>query len=334
MPGKWIEYGWNSPSTLFARDHSEALEKSPFDGAVLRVLADRSEGEQSRALSRQTFSPELLDADALSAAVDDMRATRFSRMKDSFLQMVASPVLDWFDPRWEVALGNVRALARAASDAGVRGLMLDLEDYAQSGLWSYKKMSEKSAKARSRNEYAARIREVGLQMIQAIESELPAPYLLCLLGPSFSLIEELHGLLMAFYDGMLEAASDGTVFSDGAEQVYGKKDRKGFVELRKQVMEEAAETSAVPDRYRRHVRLAPAVWIDYWSHEKGWHSQQTQLNYYTPQEFEDTCVWALEAADDYAWVYSQKPNWYQPDMPQSYVQALLRSKERAQRTAL
>jgi len=45
--------------------------------------------------------------------------------------------------------------------------------------------------------------------------------------------------------------------------------------------------------------------------------------------FEHNLYYALKTADEYAWIYSEKPNWWTGDnVPEGYLDALIRAKKK------
>src|SRR2546430_17666095 len=50
---KLIEFGWDMPSMTWLRDHSQALQQTPFDGVVLDLQSDATGAMDEQQLSLQ-----------------------------------------------------------------------------------------------------------------------------------------------------------------------------------------------------------------------------------------------------------------------------------------
>jgi len=216
---KLIEYGWDVPDTAFVRAHVAEMEEVPFDGVVIRVFAKPGVADQ---LGWRTFSKQKIKPEEYEHAIADLRATKFTRFKDNFIQVIAYPGdVDWFDPEWSAVAQNAACLARIAKQGRCAGIMFDPEHYSEHHIWNY---STRPA-GHSFEEYAAKVKERGKEFIRAINKEFPRITILTLYGPSLPYLQSQpdglekadYGLLAAFYDGMCEAASPGTVIVDGYE---------------------------------------------------------------------------------------------------------------------
>ncbi len=55
----------------------------------------------------------------------------------------------------------------------------------------------------------------------------------------------------------------------------------------------------------------------------GWNTQDFAKNYFQPAEFTAAVRAALATADEYVWVYTEKPRWWTAaELPPAYVEAL------------
>jgi hypothetical protein len=62
-----------------------------------------------------------------------------------------------------------------------------------------------------------------------------------------------------------------------------------------------------------------------------WTAKDPEKNYFRPGHFETVVRKALDAADEYVWIYSETPRWWTPeggrkDLPDAYDRALRRAK--------
>ena len=65
----------------------------------------------------------------------------------------------------------------------------------------------------------------------------------------------------------------------------------------------------------------------------GWDEQDVSKNYFTPEVFESVVRKALDTADEYVWIYTEKPRWWSDkggpqNLPAAYDAALRRARQR------
>lgn len=323
---KMIEWGWDQPDTAYLRAHIAEMERTPFDGVILGARAWTKDGPVY--FSHENWGRRRFTQAELQSAMEDLRATRFRRFTDSFLRMTVTPGdVDWFDPEFDNVVENARLLAKVAAAGRLRGFMFDVEMY-QAPVFTYR--GQKHAADKSFAEYAAQVRARGRQFMRAIESEMAAPVVMMTFGPSLlhqtpqdRLQDMGYGLLPAFVDGMLDAAGPQTLIVDGYEGAYPFRDTAQFDAARQAFATTAAKFSAVPDLYRKHMRLAFGLYMDQGWNSVGWFVDEPEKNRLSPIEFEYALHRALAATDRYVWVYSEQPNWWTGErLPPGYAEAV------------
>ncbi|MDH7603166.1 MAG: hypothetical protein QHI38_13590 [Armatimonadota bacterium] len=325
---KIIEYGWDVPDTSYLREHIREMEKIPFDGVVFKM---NPRGFPGREFGWRAFSRERFDFEHMKPNIDDLKATKFRRFRDNFVQLTVYPGdVDWFDPEWSNIAHNCALLARAARLAGCKGIMFDPEAYGKP-IWQYNAFDQELKKAHTFNQYACQVRLRGREFMAAINAEYPDITLLCLFGPSTGTVnwaeikpeDSGFGLLRYFFQGMLDVASPGTVIIDGWESSYGYKELKKFVRARKAMLEEASAFYDNPKKFAQHVRCGFGLWIDYDWRNHGWSYEDLTKNYFSPEAFQEALAAALQVTDEYVWVYSEELRWWNPcKAPEAYIRAL------------
>jgi hypothetical protein len=145
------------------------------------------------------------------------------------------------------------------------------------------------------------------------------------------LSEISYGLLAPFLDGMLEAARGRTRLVDGYELSYGFLNPRQFDEARQLVEEGVRPIVGVPGAYRKRLRLAFGIWLDYDWRRRGWSAEEPSRNYLSPERLETVVVAALRASDEYVWIYGETPRWWgstKPEarVPDGYVSAIRRAR--------
>ena len=223
---------------------------------------------------------------------------------DNFLPIVLSAAqsaagLNWFDDeRWRIVAQNFAVVAQIAAAGGLKGLILDPEHY---NYCLFRYADQRQQVDRPFADYVGVARQRGREVMTAIAAHLPKAVLLsqCL----YPAVERARGkrledtgysLLPAFYDGLLEAMPAGAFLVDGYEPAYAFKERRQFLEGYRRIRRDAVDLSAVPDRYRQHVKAGFGLWLDY----------RQKLEHFTPAEFRQAVSAALEVSDGYVWIYS------------------------------
>ena len=135
-----------------------------------------------------------------------------------------------------------------------------------------------------------------------------------------------YGLLADFVDGVLDACTKETTLVDAWEFSYPYKERKQFEQAYATITKKALGWTAVPMKYKAHVRAGFGIWMDH--KRKGWDVADFSKNYFSPAGFETAVRSALEVSDGYVWIYSERPKWWTKEMlPQAYVQALAKARK-------
>lgn len=334
---KLIEYGWDVPTTEAVRKNIAKMEEIPFDGIVMYVSYKTGDKDNLAMLPWQTFSRTRFKPEQYEHAIADIKATKFKRFKDNFIGLIAMPGdVDWFDDEWSSVAFNAGCLAKVAKQSGCKGIMFDPEHYGKYPIWAYTQFDPKNQAAHTFEEYYAKIKERGKEFMRAIDAEYPGIVILTLYGPCLPYIQAPkgdlkladYGLLMAFYDGMIEVASPKTTIIDGFECSYGYRTPEPFDEGRKIVMERAKAMSTSQKDYDKHIRMGYGIWADNGGAPQGWHPDDFTKNYYSPEGLRASLAYALERSDGYVWVYSERLRWWgDRNAPQPYIDALALAKK-------
>jgi hypothetical protein len=334
---KLLEWGWDEPDTAFLRQNILEMEKTPFDGCVFGVRHGPANAAGSftwQFWGRRGFT----QAD-LADAFADLRALRPRRFSESLLRVNVTPGdVDWFDDGFSAIVANARLAGEMARAGQARGVVLDVEQY-QGQLFDYR--ARKPASSRSWDACAAQARLRGREIMSAFQEGYPGLTVFLSFGHSLPwvlsdrgrrpLSEISYGLLAPFLDGMLEAARGRTRLVDGYELSYGFLDPRQFDQARQLVEEGVRPIVGVPGAYRKRLRLAFGIWLDYDWRRRGWSAEEPSRNYLSPERLETVVVAALRASDEYVWIYGETPRWWgstKPEarVPDGYVSAIRRAR--------
>lgn len=337
---KLIDYGWGSPDTAYYRAHLRELEKIPFDGIVLSAMKLKGNDPPDNMGWCAFGSDARFTEQDCQHAIDDLKAAKSKRFTDNFIQVVSSGNVDWFDPGWPHIATNVALLARIAKQGRCKGIMLDAEQYDRFGMWTYGTLPQKLKAAHSFEEYQAKVRERGREFIRAINQEYRNLSILMLFGPSLTYRAQGEGalkntgysLLAPFCDGMAEAATSNTTLIDGYEFAYSYRTPDEFAQGRRTILS-SIDKSLNPQALGKRLRVGFGIWADYDSLKRGWHPEDFSKNYFTPAQLRASLHHALNASDQYVWVYSERLRWWDGTAPKEYIEALALAKKGPAQTA-
>jgi hypothetical protein len=122
---------------------------------------------------------------------------------------------------------------------------------------------------------------------------------------------------------------------DGYELAYfHNKDISTFAAVRRIITDSLLPIVADPAAYRRRFSVSFGLFMDFDPRGRAWDGTDGSRNYYTPAEFGASVRAALEAADEYVWIYSQTPRWWSEsgrpvNLPEGYAEALRKAQREA-----
>lgn len=322
---KLIHYGWDTMDERQLEQAVGRLQHLPFDGLSVR----------NRTYIHTFHNRAGLDEKSVGAAVAAMSRIEWGKFTDNFVNMFAGAHSQWFnDEAWADdghIIRNVRTLARMARAGRCRGIIFDPEfiTFAQqrrAGPWNYEHQALHTS--RSFDEYRVMVRRRAVQIIDAIEAELPNPTFLTLFWGQYGfrdlamdtdpkLVKEVlggeeYGLLHDFFLGLLEGADEGTKIVDGNEPSYYANSAEAFQEANEFTHEKMLNLvpAELHDKYRAQVSIGHAIYVDVHSNTRESHYISTYL---TREEralkMERIVYLALQHSDRYVWFYAQKPRY-------------------------
>ncbi|MFN5850484.1 MAG: discoidin domain-containing protein [Pirellulaceae bacterium] len=142
----------DAPTARYLAEHPEYLANHPFDGVTIPILIDgdytRSQGLVSQnqfALHEIGMTSLPIPWEAVADAVEDLRRVRWGHCTDNFLWYGVSnfpnmrsedgdrayPVDPDSSDHWKTVVGNAAIGARVAREAGLRGFLVDTEQYTK-----------------------------------------------------------------------------------------------------------------------------------------------------------------------------------------------------------
>ena len=333
-PPMIINLAWSSPDTRYLRLNVEKWEKLPFTGTVVFASNNAPPGGNNNASTGennatwQVFFKNRIAPSAVDAAIADLQATKFTRSKDNFLEVISwlrgRQHFDWYDDEWwAIVLHNIEQVARIAKQGGCRGILLDMEEYG-CPFWSWGGTRPHFA-LKSKDTYKDKTWEAteqlcyerGIEFLQALNKGFPNCPIWTLYAYSHielkdDMSEAGNGLYAAFFDGWLEGSDAGTYFIDGCEGSYRFDHTNPFVKLREVVTDTALKYTRDPDLYQAKVRVGFGLYMDMYNYANShpWYPDRPEDNYMTPQHLEKAVRCALKIGDGYVWIYNEHPSWW------------------------
>lgn len=347
---KLIEYGWDAPTAEFFRQHIKQMEKSPFDGIIIKLDAGKK-------VFKKTSYPET----AFIQNRKDLAATTTSKLTNNFVLMWSTMEKgwDWFsDTDWTTAESNIRNFAKTAKVAGFKGIALDPETYGESP-WYYKDQLQHDSK--TFEEYQQQVRKRGAQFMRILQTTQPhmEVFTLGLLSWMKGLLAETtdpiklqsrlvnddYGLWPAFVNGMLDAVQSDSDIIDGHEQAYYLYRAAWFDRIREIIRKDARVLvdKVNQAKYDRHVKIGQAVYVDLVLDLFEKPTNSTNNNWYgvrmphflSPNQrlklLEHNTYHGLRTADQYVWIRSENMDWWQNRIPKGAEDAIRRAKAKIQK---
>ncbi len=330
---KLIHHGWGFPTATYVAQNIRSMEKMPVDGLAVRIDND---------YSRYVMSDQPVSYETFKANLQPLIGLNSSTLKYNFVIVHSTPVGDIYDDnKWNVTINNFANLAKAAKETGLQGIFFDNEEYFGATMMYPDNCANHTVKECQEQ---ARVR--GKQIMEAIINEwsnveliaLHGPYLsenktadyLDSVGIPYNNVAWANELKSSFVIGMVEAVvGTNALLIDGGE-IYQARTLKNFQDIKYWQKEGMAKESD----------LIPTALKPYWSKNVsssfGIYDQPLpglgiEMNV---NDWESTITNAMQVADDYVWLYSEKYDWWNighpsTPIPQDWIDATIRAKNNA-----
>lgn len=296
----------------------DAWERVPLDGISLAIKLKSPDGVaigfnnvmNDPAWQREWFKEEL----------EIIKRCSSRNLKRNFLTTFWTPHrrLKWDDESaWNNFAGSLATLAWLAKEGGAQGILIDHEDYSESRQFYMAKDEQDFAK------YAALARRRGAQMMRAMATEYPSITLLSFwfLSLDSSILNDTNPLAAceaagdlwpSFFNGMLDALPPAARLIDGNEHGYRyRAERNDFYLAAWRIHNRALALVAPENRqkYRLQVLAGFGLYLDMYTNEKDspWYFEELDGSRLNRLRF--NFAQALDAAQEYIWVYGEKMDW-------------------------
>ena len=319
---KLIQLGWDMVDTAFVREHLVEMETScPFNGIVLMAFGKRIDGSLASPL--RAWDDAVWDHDSFQPAINDLKACNFVQFTDNFACLNCTPgTLAWDDDTgWKTLSDKASIMAWVCKEGGLKGIFLDIESYGEN------QFQYKAAKNRSFSETAALARLRGEQVMNAFAAEYPSMTLLstflaslCMEAgqtayPEDVLATHQYGLWPSFINGLLDALPPEMTLVDGNQGGYYLEPPQYYSQARlMRSLTGPALALIAPEnkkKYHAQMQIAFGIYLDMFinpegsSDYRGPNQGGTRLDH-----LRDNMSAAVEASDQYIWVYGEQCKWW------------------------
>ena len=325
-------YGSSPVATpSFIRTHRDFLDARPFDGIAVYLRTP----DLSLNVSATVLSDTIVSYAEIAGVLAPIRKLEFRNLRENFAAVVGGRPPDFMED-WSRPIANFAHLARAAREAGLKGIYFDNETYQAP--WADHPRGVRHG-AKSLQEYQDQARLRGRQVMEAMVSQFPDITVIFLHGPYISepkapsplffqwqSSNELHG---PFFAGFVEGAGARATVVDGGE-LYHLRTEEQFresLEWRKTHLASADVNCAfLPPPLR-------ALWEDRVSIGFGIIDRPFKGEGMDPGILETTLARALSRAERYVWLYIEGPTFLSPPdkggAPEAWVEAVQRGRSEA-----
>lgn len=318
---KFIAHGWDlldvTPEEVLA--HADAFDRTALDGVTLMVNDTLADGRQISHMRVMNDPP--WPRDQLQGKIKTFQEiVKHPSLRESFISSWWAPQkrLAWTDDAaWANFATNMATVAWLAKQGGLRGILVDGEDYPQTE--QYRRLAGDP----SYDETAALARKRGAEVFGAIFKEYPdvtflSFWLLSQNVADFSAPEPIVAakargdLWVWFLNGMLDVMPAGAKFVDGNECAYHYEAEKQDFFRSASELHTAALGLVAPEnrrKYRAQACAGSGHYLDAYINPTNspWYfgpRDGSRLNH-----FRANLVQATAAADEYLWIYGEQKAW-------------------------
>lgn len=318
---KYIAHGWDllavTPEEVLA--HADAFDRTAIDGVTLMIRQRLGDG---RTISHSSVMTDpLWPRDELKGHIATFREiVKHPSLKESFLSSWWAPRkrLAWTDDAaWRTFAANMGTIAWLAKEGGLRGVLVDAEDYPKSEQYRLQ------AGDPAYDETARLARKRGAEVFSAIFREYPdvtfLSFWMLSLNPRYLSSNDPMGDARAngslwpwFVNGMLDVMPATAKFVDGNEHAYRYEAEKGqFYRSACQQRTGALGLVAPENRqkYLAQLRAGFGLYLDSYINPTNSNWYFGPVNGSRLTHYAQNLAQATAAADEYVWVYGEKRSW-------------------------
>jgi hypothetical protein len=238
-------------------------------------------------------------------------------MRHNFAVVHVKRPADFFDD-WTNTIQSFQNLAVVLRDAGIPGILFDNEEYSDS-IWRYP-ANMRYASSKSLSDYYAQARLRGGQIITAIQAVYPEVEFMVLLSPNENCAAtpnivrawtpDPNVVAGAFTVGIMMSSNKPII--DGNEVGYAYRSQAEFDASKawNKTGMAASGCPAIPSTFASTYPSRVSVSQPVYNQSIGYANGETRVMNLTV--FPNVLNMALRSVDQYAWLYWEGQNWYNP----------------------
>ena len=308
-------------------ESADLFADTPIDGIAFNLRVADKKGK-IRTSGHPAESPFVWTKEMVSDDVPKLRKmVSHKGLSESIVALLYHPSkrIAWDDDaRWADIAATMRTVAWAAKQGGVRGFLVDPEDYGKQGQFS-RLPGEPPYET-----LAATVRARARQLFGGVFAEHPDATVLSYWLLSFSMdysktaniraaAAERNDLWPAFVEGMVEAAPPSVRLVDGCENAYRYEAAFGHFNAAAALQRNMVEY-LLPEnraRYRSQVDVGFGMWLGMYLPKGSRRAEmEERFRFDAPcpsatMRLADNLEQALDASDGYVWLYnaSERTGW-------------------------
>jgi hypothetical protein len=337
---KLIEAGWERPDASDLLKYQKQIEKSPYDGIVL-MLMGKDDAGKGVSLQNRIFEPMPLKLKWFAEDSKELKSFHSTKLTDNFVRVSTSRnTPDWFDDAaWKQVIDNWKIAATIAKEGNLKGICFDPEMYSGAELFTYN--AQKYAKKYTFDQYRAKVRQRGREIIQAVSSIYPDMVFFTFRmndinrSHAKNIQASRYNLYPALINGWLDVAPPEMTFVDGGESAYTYSEPDDFLKTANWIRNTGLQLIAPENRrkYRAQVQVSFGLYLDAYSYYKL-NSSDSRDRRYALQPLDGSRLnrlqsnvnAAVDAADEYVWTWGEHYRWWPTDTknvnPQTWEEVL------------
>ncbi len=318
---KYIAHGWDllavTPEEVLA--NADAFDRTAVDGVTLMIKQKLADG---RSIAQSTIMNDpIWPREELKGKIAVFREiVKHPSLKESFISSWWAPQkrLKWTDDAaWANFAANMGTVAWLAKQGGLRGILVDAEDYPNS------KQYTRAPDDPSYDEAARLARRRAAQVFKAIFDEYPdvtfLSFWMLSLNPNYFTSVDPLGMARSrgdlwpwFVNGMLDVMPPTARFVDGNEHAYHyRADRRDF--YRSACHQRTAALALVApenrQKYLAQLRAGFGLYLDSYINPTNSPWYFGPVNGSRLTHYALNLTQATDAADEFIWIYGEKKAW-------------------------
>ena len=334
---KFIAFAWefsgNTPQSLLRV--VDKFDQTPLDGVGVWLRGSAVvDGARTNFHHRRFMHEPTWPREAFTNQIPYFRElTKHRSMRHSFVSSMSAPRvrIPWTaDAEWARIAGSMRTVAWVARKGGLKGLVIDPEDYCKVHQFTRQPGDPPYS------ELCGIVRRRGRELFRPVFEEYPDATLHFFWFMSFvkyysrrdradvvrhTAVDE--DLWPSFANGVLDVLPPGASINDGDEEGYrhsaAEKGYRDGAYLFHHVYAKLVATEN-QEKYRRQVRYVPPLYMDMYANreDSSWYKGPTEGS--RTETLRRDLVQATDVCDGYVWFWGEKhpwvdrgPKWRKPD---------------------